>query len=744
MAMSLCIELGARPDAGAGTPHASAGGKARSLRRLAELGWTVPRAFAVTAELYRAMRAGGPPLPRRLAGAADLAALDDARRAFLDAPFPAGFAAELDAQLDRIVEAGGAARPARFSVRSSFAREDHGDGVAAGVYLSRVGVARGEVAAAVREVLASALAPSAVAYAQARGEDPDDAGAAVLLHAYVAGDAAGSAAWDPSRAEPPVVEESAGALAADARAMIDGAVRALAAREGAIEVEWVADGPRVTFLQLRRYLAPPSARAWTGAAALDGHGGDGGGQGEVGWRWDAAHNPLPLSPAQAGLVALVDARCRIGIRQRVAGGYLFYAPDRARAGGAIEPASAGAALARLDAEARQRLAALGAAATLDEVLEIFVGAYEPLFGRIQPALRLRVERLAGFLAERLPGAEAALPTLLGGVASAASERSRRARWLARAPSDAARAAALDAYLARFGDEAPVWDVATPTYREDPSPLLAWLPPVAAAARDGAGGDGGDDAQDGGGGAAGAAARQAAAQLAARLDGGGRAAFTELLASAREAAGLGEDDDVLYAHLHAAVRAALARSGAALTRAGRLERADDVFWLPLDLVARAARGEAPPARDEAAALAAAARAAHRRALGDPPPGAAGTGAGAPEVRGQRASGGRAIGRAFVHRPGGALPPAPEEAPILVAATLLPTELPLLRAAGLIVETGGALGHVAAQARERGIPALVGAAGACAALADGDTVLLEADAGRAIVLARQPPSEDEEPA
>jgi pyruvate,water dikinase len=78
--------------------------------------------------------------------------------------------------------------------------------------------------------------------------------------------------------------------------------------------------------------------------------------------------------------------------------------------------------------------------------------------------------------------------------------------------------------------------------------------------------------------------------------------------------------------------------------------------------------------------------------------------------------------------------PAAASILIAATLLPTELPLLRASGLIVESGGVLGHVAAQARERGIPALVGAAGARAAIAEGDLVLLDADAGRAIVLAR----------
>jgi phosphoenolpyruvate-protein kinase (PTS system EI component) len=66
-------------------------------------------------------------------------------------------------------------------------------------------------------------------------------------------------------------------------------------------------------------------------------------------------------------------------------------------------------------------------------------------------------------------------------------------------------------------------------------------------------------------------------------------------------------------------------------------------------------------------------------------------------------------------------------VLVAATLLPTELPLLDAAALVTETGGPLDHVAAQARERAIPAVVGVAGALSALAEGDLVLVDADRG-----------------
>ena len=99
------------------------------------------------------------------------------------------------------------------------------------------------------------------------------------------------------------------------RGRLEAALATLVATHGAVELEWAATGDVPVFLQLRPYRAgrPRRAAANTGAA-------------EPGWRWDAAHNPLPLSPAQAGLVALVDARCAVPFAQQVRGGYLFYRP----------------------------------------------------------------------------------------------------------------------------------------------------------------------------------------------------------------------------------------------------------------------------------------------------------------------------------------------------------------------------------------------------------------------------------
>jgi phosphoenolpyruvate synthase/pyruvate phosphate dikinase len=122
-----------------------------------------------------------------------------------------------------------------------------------------------------------------------------------------------------------------------------------------------------------------------------------------------------------------------------------------------------------------------------------------------------------------------------------------------------------------------------------------------------------------------------------------------------------------------------------------------------------------------------RRAYDDALGDPPPTTfipEATGV----VRGLRGAPGRAIGRVRLH-------PTPPASPgdVVVARTLLPTELPLIAAtAALVVETGGAIGHVAAQARERRIPAVTNARGATSAFHDGDLILVDGDAGLVIKL------------
>ena len=178
-----------------------------------------------------------------------------------------------------------------------------------------------------------------------------------------------------------------------ARAEIERALRDLAAREGhAVEIEWVFQGDELILLQLRPYV-PALARASTSAPAAT--------LGPGAWRWDAAHNPLPLSPAQAGLVALVDERCRIGIRQRVAGGYLFYAPDGPAPARAIDAGAVADELAAAVARFEEWKRADTEPPALEEAIAIFVELYDRIYGLIQPAARRATRALDDFLRARL-------------------------------------------------------------------------------------------------------------------------------------------------------------------------------------------------------------------------------------------------------------------------------------------------------------------------------------------------------
>jgi len=666
------------------------GGKARSLVRLSAAGLRTPAGFVVTDELFRAI---GPArsLPERIDDAA-LAELDRARADLLAAPFPAGFPEELARRL---------AQDALWSVRSSFANEDVPGGLGAGVYESRVAVRADEVGKAIRQVLASALSPGAVAYALAHGLRPAAPPLSVLLHPYVRGQAEGGAACAAERPDDPIIQVRTGTLVAAAAIHLRRDLRALAQVHGAVEVEWVAQGEDMVFIQMRPFQPPPAPSAWRGWDDLEAAG-----ESRASWQWDQAHNPLPLSPAHAGLIALVDERCRIGIRQRVLGQYLFYAPDTRPGPVPVSVEEAPARFVALRAEVESRLAALGGEPALEPALELLLAVEEPIFGIVQPALRAARAELEEFLGQAAPSAVPALGQLLLGVKSMASERRRRAAELRAAKNAEARAHARDHYLELFGDETPVWDVAFPTCREIPEVL-------------GTVEDNRDNAP-----LAVGCDEQLTEEVENWIAPARRDEWRRLLRLARQAAGLGEDDDWLYARVQAALRHALLRLGRSLNEKGALSDPGAVFFLPLPLVRTLAAGAPPPA--DLAMQAAAGRAAWEAACCDPPPAPA-----APDtvsVRGN-GTGGRALGRVVLHRPGRSLPTPGQ---ILLAQTLLPSELPLLVAAALVTETGGPLDHVATQARERRLPAVVGAAGACRLFRQGDLVLVDADRGLVVRL------------
>jgi pyruvate,water dikinase len=687
--MSFCVRLD--PTA----PREQIGGKARSLLSLAEAGLPVPPAFAVTTELFAALRAGGPPLPTSLAAPGALASFERATQALREVGWPPGFAPELAAAVAALD-----GRPAaRFAVRSSAAIEDRADALGAGLFLSRLDVPAAEVAAALREVLASALAPGAAAYLARHGLTADGVGFAVLIHPFNAGDAAGIAALDSSHGAPAI--ETHHGDAAPARARIADALARLTTRHGSVEIEWVATGSEVTFLQLRPYRRPSPARQTPPDL--------------LGWRWDAAHNPLPLSPAQAGLVALVDATCDTGLRQKVVGGYLYYSHvPRAKPIRHSVARSPSWAMFLVQTLARIRLRA--PVDSLEKVLEAFTAIYEPLFGIVQPVARSARTALIEFLRRHGIDATAQLPALLAGVPSAARDRAELARAFSQASDPAAQAEARAAYLDRFGDESARWDVAEPTWSETPVRLDRRLRALAAGVS--------QPAPD--------AWRSVAQTIRATVPEADRTTWDRLLDDARAAAAVAEDDDALYARAQAHVRNALHFEGVRLAAQGLLTPRD-IFWLPLDLVRAVARGERTTTREEIARLVNEARQADAAARAEPP---SLTGAdlsneeSAGIVRGRAGAGGVCVGRVRLwsgsDRSTGEEILVDPDPDVIVARTILPTELPLISAGALVVETGGPLDHVAAQARERGIPAVVGAAGATSAFREGDRVIVDGDA------------------
>jgi phosphohistidine swiveling domain-containing protein len=684
--MSFCVRLGPT------VPPGKIGGKARSLLRLAEAGLPVPPAVAVTTDLFAALRAGAPPLPTALADPGALGALDTAARALAATPSPPGF----DEALAAVVASLDGRPEARFAVRSSSAMEDREDALGAGLFLSRLDVPAAEVPAALRQVLASAVAPGVVAYLTRLGLPVDGIGFAALVHPFVRGDAAGTAALDSSHGAP-VIDAHVGDPTA-ARPRLQEALGRLTVAHGPVEVEWVATGAAVTFLQMRPYRRP-MRRAPTPGQPL-------------GWRWDAAHNPLPLSPAQAGLVELVDRSCETGIRQQTVGGYLFYTHGaRAKV---IRESTRSPSRALLALEVLANLRLRSPFESLEKTLDSFLAIYEPLFGIVQPVARAAREALADFLRRHGLDPAALLPTLLAGVASSAQERAELARGFARAADVTAAAAARDAYLDRFGNEAPTWDVAAPTWREEPAPLERRLRRLG---RDAARAP--DPARD-------------AAVVRAALPASERETWDHLLADARDGVVAAENDDAIYARAQARVRHALLAEGRHLVDAQLLTDPTDVFWLPLDLVRGLARGAIRTTREEAARLVAEARRADAAARAAPPS-LAGTSSATETtgttgiLRGRPGAEGVVVGRVRIWRGDGAIDDPVAMPEVIVARTILPTELPLVDAAALVVETGGPLDHVAAQARERGIPAVVGAAGACAAFADGDQVIVDGGAG-----------------
>lgn len=341
---------------------------------------------------------------------------------------------------------------------------------------------------------------------------------------------------------------------------------------------------------------------------------------------------------------------------------------------------------------------------------------------------------------RLAAQAAGKPTLRRALADAAPPRDLAAldalgpegRWLA---------IELRRLLERAGHRCEKEaELLEPRWRDDPAVLLAVLGGQVRAATDHAAGPDLAERES----RLGRRARALAARVTRHLAKGSRLerlvpvrrlAFRALLREARRYAPYRENlKDAGLRALHR-VRAALLEAGARLVARGRLDRPEDVFFLEITEVENTLLfANADDLRPRVAA-----RRAEREAdllrppprvvvevPGFPPRPLATQEVGAGLVEGVGVSGGRAAGRARILR-------GPEEAArlapgdIIVARVVNAGWTPLFHlAGGVVAEVGGVLSHAAIVAREYGLPAVFGAAGATR-LEDGARIVVDGDLG-----------------
>jgi phosphohistidine swiveling domain-containing protein len=303
---------------------------------------------------------------------------------------------------------------------------------------------------------------------------------------------------------------------------------------------------------------------------------------------------------------------------------------------------------------------------------------------------------------------------------------------------------LDRHLAAFGHRTATWGLATPSFIEDPTPVLKMLKDYATQP---------DSASPGLELDRQVRERDAAVAEARERLQGYPAAVVEQFEGMLEAAQAGlllTEDHGFYidAYSVSLVRDLLSEMGSRLVEDGVLDDREDVLMLTYDDLRVAALdlpGTDPRTlvADRRAQLAEHARVTPPPVLGTmpagPPPDSPLTrmsmkfsGVPAPSadpdlVTGSAGSAGRVTGVARVVR---SLTEAVALAPgeILVAETTAPPWTPLFGvAAAVVTDTGGILSHSAVVAREYGIPAVVGAGNATAAIRDGDVVEVDGDAG-----------------
>jgi len=571
--------------------------------------------------------------------------------------------------------------PGPLAVRSSATIEDGARGAAPGLFATVLNVEPAGLADAVRAVWASADGPAVDAYLEARGIKRADLAIAVIvqqqvgpavergtLYSRLPGDATSDrmlveiadGSWQQLGRDD---ESDLAALARDAEAAL---------QCDAVDVEFVRTRDQLWVVQARPIPALPVAPTPPPelfAFSLE--------QPDVVWRWDVAHNPDPLSPAQIGLVERVG-----GDSMRIVDGYLYVA-DRN---------DVIAAAPTLDMEALDEMDSVLATAdgSLESALATFEGIYEIYTVTLGPALRAARRELPALLARHLPPEQVdrEVHALLGATSGV------RLESLVAAVAEGL--ATRDELLKVAAPFAPAWDVAVTSYGERPALLDAAIESARASN-------------------AAPAAVAAEDRVRAQLPASAHDAFDEALASARIAADLAELDDRYFARAQWQVRKALLDLG----------MGDDIFYVSLS-EALSGHPDLTPAADARAAIARQRTRAMPLAFcnGAPLPAAPTSSADAWRGRG---CGGRARGR-VTRLDSLADARQIEPGAVLLVCAVTPAMTFLLHRASAIVSAhGGLLDHGAAIARELGTPCVVGCGGAWAQLSDGDVAYVDGDAG-----------------
>lgn len=307
--------------------------------------------------------------------------------------------------------------------------------------------------------------------------------------------------------------------------------------------------------------------------------------------------------------------------------------------------------------------------------------------------------------------------------------------------------ALQDYLAEYGLRQDLFDLATPTWQEDPSFALAAVRAYLLSGRDAR-------AEHAAMATSAETALAASREQLAVYPEAVRGQFAAMLQFARQGAFLQEEHNFYIDQRNTALIRLLAlRAGASMVQRGWLQEPMDILLLKLeelrDILGGSSRSSAADVQELVTRrrneLAQAAEMTPPPFIGRPPAGPPPASnpmergmlrffGGPPQVsetpgqlKGTPGSRGTITGIARVAR---TLEDAQalEPGEILVAVTTMPPWTPLFGIASAVVtETGGPLSHCAIVAREYGIPAVVGAAGATRAIQTGQEITVDGSGG-----------------